>query len=336
MVRRFLFILLSLSLSTLAGAESLTVYSHRHYEADDALFAAFTEATGIRVEVVKASADDLIERLRAEGDQSPADLFITADAARLHRAKEQGLLRPIESEWLEERVPLAYRDPAGHWYGFTLRARVLVYAPERVNPEDLRDYESLADPSWRGRLAIRSSAHIYNQSLLASMIAAQGPEAAQRWAEAVRRNLARPPQGSDRDQIRAVAAGLADVAVVNTYYLGLLATSTDARDRRAAGAVKIIFPNQENRGVHVNISGAGVTRASRQPEAATRLLEFLVADQAQSTFPVATYEYPVVPGIPWSELQESWGPFRPDSLPLERLGELNQEAVRTFNRVGWR
>ncbi len=327
--------LAAMSGATALLAESITVYSHRHYEADDALFARFTEETGIEVHVVKAGADELIERMRAEGANSPADVFITADAGRLVRAENAGLLQPVRSSILEERIPAHLRDPEGHWFGFTKRARVIVYAHDRVDADELSTYEALADRRWRGRILMRSSSHIYSQSLLASLIDAMGEKEAEEWARTMRRNLARRPQGSDRDQMRAVAAGLADIAIVNTYYVGLLTRSSDAGDRAAAEAVTIFFPNQENRGTHVNISGAGIAKASDNPAAALRLLEFLVSDEAQSRFPQATNEYPVVESVAWSPLQEAWGQFREDTLDLEILGERNADAVRIFNRTGW-
>jgi iron(III) transport system substrate-binding protein len=326
---------LALSLALPAFANELTLYSHRHYESDDALFAAFTKQTGIKVNVVKAGADELIERLKAEGANTRADILITADAGRLVRAEKEGLLQPVRSKSLEDRIPASLRDPEGHWFGFTKRARVIIYAKDRVKPSDLSTYEDLADSKWRGRILARSSANIYNQSLLASVIAHQGQAKAQEWARAVRGNMARPPQGSDRDQLRAVAAGLGDVAIVNTYYFGLLVNSTEAADREAAAKLAVFFPNQNDRGTHVNISGAGITKASKNRAAAVKLLEFLASDEAQKVFPLETSEYPVVPSVEWSALQESWGKFKDDTLNLSVLGELNEEAVRTFNRAGW-
>ena len=322
-------------LAAAVQAEEITLYSHRHYKVDDALFAHFTEKTGIRINVVKAKADELIERLKAEGEQTKADVFMTADAGKLHRAKVAGLLQPIESQVLESRIPPALRDPEHHWFGFTMRARVIVYAVDRVDVDSLSTYEQLARDAWYGRVLVRSSSNIYNQSLLASLIAARGKDAATRWARAVRSNMSRPPQGSDRDQIRAVAAGLGDVALVNTYYVGLLLNSTSEKDRAAGRAVGVFFPNQEGRGAHVNISGAGVTAGARNPEAAVGLLEFLVSDHAQSRFPQATYEYPVVEGVPWSDLLSGWGQFKADSLNVAELGGLNSTAVRSFDLAGW-
>ncbi len=313
----------------------LTLYTQRHYAFDEELHRDFEAETGIDIQVVKASADELITRLEEEGDRTPADLFMTADAGGLHRAKKAGLLQPIDSRVVPENVPERLRDPEGHWTAITQRARVLVYAEDRVVPAELSTYEDLADPKWRGRLAIRSSSNIYNQSLLTTLIAANGPDAAQEWATAVRKNLARPPQGSDRDQVRAVAKGLADVALVNTYYLGLLETSEEAADREAAAAVKIFFPNQGNRGAHINISGIGIVKASDQQEEATRFIEWLLSEKTQSRFPDNTHEYPVAEAASWSQRQKDWGEFLPDPVALSKLGELNAEAVRIFNRASW-
>ncbi|MEO0795703.1 MAG: Fe(3+) ABC transporter substrate-binding protein [Verrucomicrobiota bacterium] len=315
--------------------DALTVYSFRHYPADDALFEKFTEQTGIPVEVVKAKAGALLERLEAEGDQSPADILITSDAARLHIATEKGLLQPIDSPILKERIPPYLRDPNDNWFGFTQRARVFVYNPESVSSKDLTTYEDLANPEWRGRIVCRSSSNVYNQSLLASVIAADGKDAAINWAKGVRKNMARAPQGNDRDQIRAVAKGLADLAIVNTYYVGLMLNSDDHKDRKIAQRLKIFFPNQANRGTHINISGAGITKASKNIEDAKAFLEFLASDEAQSTFPNATYEYPVVNEVEWSEQQKEWGQFKSDTLSLDLLGENNANAIRVFNLAGW-
>lgn len=324
-----------LSLSAAASAEVLTVYSYRHYESDDTLFKQFTEKTGIEVEVVKSKAGAILERLKAEGTETPADVFMTSDAGRLHEAQTAGVLQPLQSAELESRIPANLRHPEGFWFGFTQRARVIAYAPDRVKPNELSTYEALAGKEWRGRLVVRSSSNVYNQSLMASIIDNDGKDAAIKWASAVRKNMARPPQGSDRDQMRAVAAGLADAAVVNTYYLGLLANSDDSKDREVAAKLKVFFPNQEGRGTHVNVSGAGVVAGSDNVEAAQKFLEFLASDEAQSVFPNATYEYPVVETVEWSGIQKSWGEFKADPINLKRLGELNADAIRCFNLAGW-
>ncbi len=332
---RFSIPALSLAFFGIAHSGEITVYSHRHYESDQALFEKFTEASGIEVNVVKANADELIERLVAEGENSPADVFIAADAGRLERAKGKGVLQPVSSDQLAGRIPEQYRDPENHWFGFTMRARIIAYAPDRVSPEELTTYEALAGKDYRGRILARSSSNIYNQSLLASLIAAHGREEALEWARAVRGNMARPPQGSDRDQMRAVVAGLGDFAVVNTYYVGLLATSASEKDREVAESIGVFFPNQDGRGTHVNVSGGGITRASKNVAAATRFLEFLASDEAQKSFPETTSEYPVVDGIEWTPLLRSWGEFKADSLNLSTLGENNETAVEVFNEAGW-
>jgi iron(III) transport system substrate-binding protein len=321
-----------------AGAASgvVNVYSHRHYEADRELFRRFTAATGIEVQVVTASADELITRLRNEGAASPADVLITVDAGRLHRAASEGLLQPVRTEALESNVPARFRDPAGHWYGLTQRARVLVYHRDRVDPSTLSGYGSLAAPEWRGRVLVRSSSNVYNQSLLAGLIARDGGESAERWAAGVVRNLARAPRGGDTDQLKLVAAGAGDVALVNTYYLARLAESSDPEDRRAAARLAVHFPDQAGAGTHVNVSGAGVTRSSKNVANAMRLLEYLTGDEAQRLFAESNQEYPVKPGVPWPAVLQEWGEFRSDTLALGLLGELNGEAVRMFDRVGWR
>ncbi len=314
----------------------VNVYTHRHYEADQELFGRFQETTGIKVNVVQASADELIQRLEAEGANSPADVLITVDAGRLYRAKQLGLLQPIESEVLRSSIPAHLRDPDNQWFGLTQRARIIVHSKERVQPQQLSTYEALAEPQWTGRILVRSSENIYNQSLLASIIAADGADAAQQWAEQVVANLARTPKGNDRDQVKAIAGGEGDVALINTYYLGLLLSSEDPEERRAGEQVSVFFPNQGDRGAHVNVSGAAVTASSRNRDEAVQLLEFLVSDEAQELFAAGNFEYPVKPGVPWSDLLESWGRFQADQVSLSRLGELNSEAVRIFDRAGWR
>jgi iron(III) transport system substrate-binding protein len=314
----------------------VNVYSHRHYDTDQLLFDRFTELTGIQVRVVSASADELITRLEREGDASPADVLITVDAGRLHRAKELNLLRPAGSEELEAAIPPHLRDPEGYWFGLTQRARILAYARDRVDPSELSTYEDLTDERWRGRVVTRSSENIYNVSLLASIIAANGPEAAETWARGIVENLARPPQGGDTDQILDVAAGVGDVAIVNTYYVGRLLNDEDATSRELASLVGVFFPNQGGRGTHVNVSGAGITQHAPNPENGLRLIEFLVSEEAQRSFAEAAFEYPVREGVEWAPILREWGEFEADPLNLESLGELNNEAVVIFDRAGWR
>jgi iron(III) transport system substrate-binding protein len=314
----------------------VNLYSSRQENLIRPLLDMFSAETGIAVNLVSGSDDAIIERLRIEGINSPADLLLTADAARLYRAKELGVLQAVESDVLSAAIPEAYRDPDGRWFGLSLRARVMMYAPGRVDAEELSTYEALAEPQWRRRLCVRSSGSIYNQSLTAAMIAHQGVQATEEWARGLVANFARPPAGGDRDQIMAVAAGQCDVALVNTYYLGGMLRSDDRAQREAAGNVTIFWPNQEGRGAHVNVSGAGVTRAARNRDNAVRLLEFLVGDEAQRWYADVNNEYPVRPGTEWSPMLESWGAFEADSLNLDALGKHNAEAVRVMDRAGWR
>ncbi len=319
--------------ATLAD-QVVNLYSQRHYPADKEVFALFTQKTGIQVNVVTANADELIKRLESEGEKSPADVLLTKDAARLSWAAAKDLYQPVSSEILEKNVPSHLRDPDMQWFGFTQRARVLVYAKDRVKADELKTYEDLAKPEWKGRIVARSSAHIYNQSLLAGMIATHGEKEALLWAVKVRQNMARKPQGSDRDQIRAVARGLADVAIVNSYYLGLLVNSEDPKDRELAAKVKIAFPNQDDRGTHVNISGIGVCKHAKNKGNALKFIEFLTSKEVQDLYPVKTYEYPLSLKMV-TPLHQAWGSFKPDTLNLKVLGENNAKAIAIFQAAQW-
>ena len=227
------------------------------------------------------------------------------------------------------------RDEDDYWFGLTVRARVLVYSKERVTPDQLSTYEDLANRKWRGKIAVRSSSNIYNQSLMASIIASNGSRKALSWAKSIRKNMARAPRGSDRDQARAVAAGLADVAIMNTYYLGILANSPDAKDREVFKKVSVFFPNQNDRGTHINISGAGITKSSKNKKDAIKFLEFLSDSDSQKTFGSVNYEYPIKIEANQSELLKSWGTFKYDKLNLSVLGANNAEAVKLFDKAGW-
>ncbi len=318
------------------GAEALHVYSHRHYEVDQKVNALFTEKTGIEVKVVNAEADQLIERLKSEGADSPADVLVTVDAARMQRAVEDGLLQPVKSEILEKATPVALRDAEGHWYPFTLRARGIVVAKNRVKEGEVKDYADLAKPEWRGRVLARSSTSGYNQSLLASIIAAEGEQAAEKWAKGVANNLARPPQGGDRDQIKAVAAGLADAAITNSYYLGMLLHSTDAEERKAGAAVRMIFPNQSGRGTHANVSAAGITKHAKHAEAGRKYLEFLVSPEVQKMVAEGSFEHPISMDLSLGGQVGKWGEFKVDETGFRKLGELSPAATRIFDRAGWK
>lgn len=319
-----------------AGAGEVNIYTHRHYESDQQLFEDFTEQTGIKVNVINASADELMQRMELEGENSPADVLITVDAGRLYRAKEKGLLQPVTSETLTTNIPARFRDKDNQWYGLTYRARVLAYDKNKVDPARLSTYEDLAEPEWKGQVLVRSSDNIYNQSLMASLIAAHGQEEAKALAEGVVNNMARTPKGGDRDQVKAIASGQGTVAVVNTYYVGKMLSSDDPDERKAGEGVAILFPNQEGRGTHINVSGAGVGAHAPNKENAIKFIEFLSGDEAQQVFAQANYEYPVKEGTEWAPLLKSWGEFKTDSLDFSKLGELNNQAVMIFDQAGWK
>jgi len=319
-----------------AAGDEVNVYSYRQEVLLRPLLDAFTEETGITVNLVSGKADALLERLKAEGLNSPADVLLTVDAGRLHRATTADLLQPVYSDKLAADVPAQYRHPEGYWVGLSVRARPIFYAKDRVDPGELSTYAALADPKWKGRICIRSSNNIYNQSLLASLIAHDGATATAAWTEGFVANFARKPQGGDRDQLRAVAAGQCDLAIANTYYLGQLTQANSADDRTAASKVGVFWPNQDGRGVHVNISGAAVTKSAKNKANAIRLLEFLVDDRAQRLYAEGVNEYPVKPGVPWSDIVTAWGQFKADDLNLSLLGENNAEAVMIADRAGWR
>nr|WP_230208716.1 Fe(3+) ABC transporter substrate-binding protein [Solemya velum gill symbiont] len=320
----------------MAASEEANLYSARKEALIKPLLDQFTRETGIKVNLVTGKADALLKRLQSEGANSPADLLITTDSGRLHRAHSAGLLQQVKSEKLNTVVPPHLRNPEGYWFGLSVRARPIFYAKDRVKPEELSTYEALTDKKWKGRICIRSSNNIYNQSLVASMIAHNGAEATQQWADAFVGNFARPPKGGDRDQIKAAAAGQCDIAIANTYYYGGMLISGDDAQIKAANSVAIFWPNQDGRGTHVNVSGVGVTKAATNRENAIKLIEFLVSPESQLWYAEANNEYPVVEGAGTSEILKSWGDFKPDNLSLARLGELNADAVRLMDRAGWR
>lgn len=322
--------------NTTTDDKVVNVYTHRHYKADDQLFDKFTEETGIKVNIVNASADELIQRLETEGENSYADILITVDAGRLYRAQSKGLLQPIKSEILERNIEPKFREKNGHWFGMTYRARIIAYAKDRVDPETIKNYEDLANPEWEGKILTRSSEHIYNQSLLSSIIIADGMEEAKEWAQAVKNNMARTPKGSDRDQVKAVAAGEGDLAIVNTYYIGLMLNDKNNEERKAGESVGIIFPNQDGRGTHINISGIGVTKYAPHKENAIKLIEFLSEVEAQQILANQNFEYPINPKATKANILKEWGDFKVDSVDFFKIGEHNSDAVKIFDEVGWK
>lgn len=318
-----------------AQASAINLYSSRHYNTDDALYEGFTEATGIRVNLIEGKADELLERMLAEGDNSPADVFITVDAGRLWRAAEADVFAPVNSSTLNERIPAELRDPEGRWFGFSKRARVIMYNRDRVNPADLSTYEDLASQQWRGRILIRSSSNIYNQSLVASMIETNGEAATQEWAEGMVANFARPPEGNDTAQIEAVAAGLGDIAIANSYYLVRMGKADEPAKREVFERVGAFFPNQTERGTHINISGAGIVRTAPNPSGARLFLEYLSTPTAQGFFAEGNNEYPVVEGTDLDPVLASLGNFKEDTVNVEAYGRNASEAVQLMDRAGW-
>jgi iron(III) transport system substrate-binding protein len=335
-MRRILLAVLMLTLTPVIQADQVNVYSARQENLIKPVLDRFTEHTGIRVNLVTGGADELITRLELEGRNSPADVLLTVDVGRLHRARELGLLQPVGSDVLTGAVPERYRDPDGYWFAMSLRSRVIVYNRDTVSPDQLSTYADLAEPHWRGRVCVRSSSNVYNQSLVAAMISRQGVEATEEWAKGLVANFARQPQGGDRDQISAVAVGQCDVAIVNTYYLAGMMHSPVARERRTAESVGLFWPDQQGQGAHINASGAGLTNTAPNATAAVRLLEFLISEEAQSWYAEANNEYPVRDGIKMSATLAQWGDFIADELALEDLGTYNAEAVRLMDRAGWR
>jgi iron(III) transport system substrate-binding protein len=314
---------------------ALNLYSARHYDTDNALYQSFTDRTGVRINLVEADADQLIERIKSEGANSPADVLITVDAGRLWRAQQEGLLQPVSSSVLEQAVPGYLRAPDGQWFGLSKRARVIMYNKDQVNPAELSTYEDLADPKWRGQILVRTSSHVYNQSLVGSLLEAHGEAETEAWVRGLVANFARPPEGNDTAQIRAVAAGVGNLAIANTYYLPRLAKSDDPADQEVAERVGVFFPNQRDRGTHVNISGGGILRTARNPEAAVQFLEHMVSEEAQEIFAQGNNEYPVVEGVAVDSVLASYGSFREDDLNASVFGRNNEAALRIMDRGGW-
>jgi iron(III) transport system substrate-binding protein len=327
---------LTLAMGTPVWAAEVNVYSARQEALIKPQLDAFTKATGIKVNLVTGDAGELVQRLKSEGANTPADLLFTTDAGNLHAAKQAGLFQKAASPALEAAVPAHLRDPDGQWVALGVRARPIFYVEGKLDPKTVATYEQLADAKHKGKILVRSSNHVYNQSLLASIIAHDGSEKAEAWAKGVAENLARKPQGGDRDQIKAAAAGQGDIVIANTYYYAGMLASDKPEEREAAQKLRVAWPNQDGYGTHINVSGAGVTAHAKNKEEAVKLLEFLVTDDAQKIYAEVGQEYPVKAGVPWSPVLRSLGEFKMDQLSLAKLGENNAEAVKIFDRVGWR
>ncbi|MEP0984890.1 extracellular solute-binding protein [Ekhidna sp.] len=336
------FLLITLAIACTAPKENseagsseekvLNVYSHRHYDADKQAFERFTKETGIEINLVKAGADELINRLEMEGQNSPADVLITVDAAKLNRAKSKGLLQPVDANTKNKPE---FVDVENHWYAITYRARVVAFDKEDVDISELSTYEDLASNKWKNRILIRSSSSSYNQSLLSSIIHENGPSAAQEWANGIVANMAREPKGGDRDQIKAIASGVGDIAVVNTYYVGLLLNSENPEEVKVGERVGIYFPNQEDRGGHINISGIGVTKYAPNKANAIKFIEFLTSKEIQEFYAATSFEYPVHKEVSPDSTIAAWGEFKIDNLDYAQKPELLEEAIKIFDEAGW-
>ena len=328
--------LLITTLSASIALADVNVYSSRKEVLILPLLDRFTEQTGIEVNLLTGDNDALLSRLQRERSASPADLLITVDVARLHRAKEMGLTQPVQSDILESKIASQWRDTDNHWFGLTSRARPIIYAANRVDPSEFNRYEDLADPKWKGRICMRSSDNVYNQSLVSSALIANGAEATQAWLNGLVQNFARPPAGGDTDQLRAVAAGMCDLTLANTYYLGRLARSEKGMDQMVASQLAVFWPNQSDRGAHFNISGIALTQSSKNRDEALKLMEFMVSEESQRWYADVNNEYPVVEGVQIPEVLADFGQPKADSVALSKLGELNSESLRLMDKAGWK
>lgn len=330
--------LLTVSSFSVHASGEVNVYSARSEALIAPLLDIYSKENNVKVNLITGSADALLSRLQSEGSASPADVFITVDAGRLYRAKEAGVLQPFETKHLDKVVPDHLHDRDGYWYGLSQRARVIYYNPEKVSADDLSTYEDLADPKWKGQICIRSSSNIYNQSLVASMIDANGEAETLEWMKGLVANFARPPAGGDTDQLKAAAAGVCDIAVANTYYFGRLGSSDKAEDRAVFEKLNLFWPNQaaDKRGAHVNVSGIGITASSKNTDNAKQLIEFLTNTQSQEWYAHVNNEYPVVEGIAPPKSLAKFGDFKSDDVSLSVLGENNRQAVKLMDQAGWK
>ena len=319
-------------------SNEINIYSQRHYDSDKMQYKKFEEKTGIKVNVTKAGADELIQRLKNEGDNSQADLFITVDVGKLWQASDMGLFQKFDDKEVFNNIDPQFLDKNGYWVPLTYRSRVVVYSNERVKKEDLSTYEDLANEKWRGRLLVRSSSNAYNQALMSSLVANLGPDAVTSWSEAVVKNFARDPKGSDRDQVKAIAAGQGDIAIVNSYYIGLLLSSEKEEEISAGNSVSVFFPNQGEgeRGAHINVSGIALAKNAPNKENAIELIKYLTSVEGQETYVNNSYEYSVNPNVKPDQIVQAWGEFKKDPVDLNMLGIKRDEAIRIFDKTGWK
>ena len=331
-------VLVVLFLSTLLSAnEVVNVYSHRHYAVDKQLYKKFYKETGIKVNLLKASSVQLIKRIEKEGKYTQADVLLTTDVGMLELARSKDIFQSIKSDFLEKTIPAYLKDKDNLWFALTKRARVIAYNIDEVVPSELSTYEELVNTKWKDRIVVTKATEVYNQSLLASIIVNDGAVKAKDWATGIKNNMARKPRGIDKDSLRAIASGIGDVAIVNTYYIGQMMKGRSFSDRATSEMLGIFFPNQgkDERGTHINVSGAGVVKYSKNKENAIKFIEFLASVEAQELFAKVNFEYPVNPNANMSELLKSWGTFKEDKTSLYKVGHENIPAVKMLNQVGW-
>jgi len=314
----------------------VNVYSHRHYATDLQIFNLFTKETGIKVNLVQAKAKELIKRIQAEGSRTPADVLITVDAGNLATAKSDGLLQAVHSKYLDKTIPPYLRDKDDEWFGITERARVTVIAKKNIGKIHIKYYEDLAKPKYKGMIMVRSSSNIYNQSLLAAMIAHHGKAFALKWAKGIVANMTRSPRGNDIYQVAAVGSGIGKIAIVNTYYVGKMSVSKNFTEQMAEAQSKVIFPHFKNGGTHVNISGIALIKYSKHKKNAIRFMKFLLSKEAQKLFAHKNFEYPILKSVKSAKVVKGFGKFKRDTIPLSLLGKYNKDAVEIFDTVGWR
>ena len=335
-MKKILIVLLCIG-TYLSASEVVNVYSHRHYEVDKQLYKEFYKQTGIKVNLLKASSVELIKRIEKEGKYTKADVLLTTDVGMLELARSKNIFQPIQSTFLNTTIPSYLKDKDNLWFALTKRARIIAYNIDEVEPKELSTYSTLTNEKWKDRVVITKATEVYNQSLLASIIVRKGANEAKNWATGIKSNMARTPRGVDKDSLRAIASGIGDIAIVNTYYVGQMMKGRSVSDRATSEMLGIFFPNQgiNESGTHINVSGAGVVKYSKHKENAIKFIEFLASVKAQELFAKVNFEYPVNPNAKVSPLLQSWGKFKEDKTSLYKIGSKNIEAVKMLNQVGW-
>ncbi|CAM3059860.1 Fe(3+) ABC transporter substrate-binding protein [Streptobacillus felis] len=336
-MKRLLLLITVLVTNLIFGSGVVNVYTSRHYDSDKSIYLEFERQTGIKVNVVQNNdVSALIKRLELEGKSTDADVFITVGVGDLYTAKMKNLLQPITSRKVLDNVPANFRDKSNNWVGLTYRARILVYNPEKVNVKELSTYEALTDKKWDNRILTRSSSSSYNKHLISFMIAKKGEKSATEWAKGLVENFARSPKGNDRDQAKSVLAGVGDIAIMNSYYMGKMTDSKDPLEREVASKLKIFFPNQKDGGTHINLSGAGITKYSKNKENAVKFVEFLTDKYAQMVYSYENYEYPVNPKTEISPVVKSWGTFKPSKIDFDKIGQNLEKAKFVADSANWK